>query len=152
MLRKPPELPENTTKYLEFVGLLGVLRVALFEAFGDRKYWDERYVDLFLTMLAKQLRGKVSTLEELTASMTNISHSTKLRLIDEAKNDGLIEVVNRSQMDLEGPLDTLGARKVFFLSEKALERMLGRFDQMMMDVGDFGDPDAHGARLRAHAE
>ena len=144
MLRKPPTLPDNTGKYLDFVGLLGLLRVALFESFGDRKYWDERYVDLFLPMLAKQLRGKVSTLEELTASMTNISHSTKLRLIDEAKNDGLIEVVNRSQMDLEGPLDTLGARKVFFLSEKMLNKMLERLDQMMGDVARFGDPRQHG--------
>ena len=144
MLRKPPALPDRPAKYLDFVGLLGLLRVALFESFGDRKYWDERYVDLFMPMLAKQLRGKVSTLEELTASMTNISHSTKLRLIDEAKNDGLIEVVNRSQMDLETPLDTLGARKVFFLSDKMMTRMLERLDQMMKDVGQFGDPASHG--------
>ena len=138
MLRKPPELPENTAKYLEFVGLLGVLRVALFEAFGDRKYWDERYVDLFLTMLAKQLRGKVSTLEELTASMVNISHSTKIRLIEEARKDGLIEVVNRSQIELDEPIDTVGARKVFFLSEEMMSRMLAKLEDMIGDVHAFG--------------
>ena len=138
MLRKPPELPENPTRYLDFVGLLGLLRVALFEAFGDRKYWDERYVDLFLTMLAKQLRGKVSTLEELTASMVNISHSTKIRLIEEARKDGLIEVVNRSQIELDEPLDTVGARKVFFLSEEMMSRMLAKLEDMIGDVHAFG--------------
>lgn len=144
MTRRPPAIPEDPVKYLDFVGLLGVLRVALFESFGDRKYWDERYVDLFLPMLAKQLRGKVSTLEELTASMTNISHSTKLRLIEEARKDGIIEVVNRSQIDLDMPLDTLGARKVFFLSDTALDQMLSKLDAMMKDIRAYGDPLVHG--------
>ena len=111
---------------------------------GERKYWDERYTDLFMSMLIKQLRGRVSTLEELTASMSNISHSTKLRLIEEARKDGIIEVVNRSQIELDAPLDTLGARKVFFLSESALERMLGKLDAMIADMRAFGDPDDHG--------
>ena len=131
MLSKPPEIPDDSGRYLDFLGLLGVLRVALFEGFGERKYWDERYVDLFTTMLAKQLRGKVSTLEELTASMSNISHSTKLRLIEEARKDGLIEVLNRSQVELDQPLDTLGARKVFFLSESMMARMVEKLDMMI---------------------
>ncbi len=133
-----PEVPDDSGRYLDFVGLLGLLRIALFEAFGDRKYWDERYVDLFLPMLAKQLRGKVSTLDELTSSMINISHSTKIRLIEEARKDGLIEVANRSQIQLDGPLETVGARKVFFLSEEMLGRMLGKLDEMMADVRGHG--------------
>ena len=138
MTAKAPATPQNADKYLHFVGLLGVLRVALFEGFGGRKYWDERYVDLFLPMLAKQLRGKVSTLEELTASMVNISHSTKIRLIEEARKDGLIEVVNRSQIELDEPLDTVGARKVFFLSEEMMSRMLAKLEDMIGDVHAFG--------------
>lgn len=134
-----PLRPENADSYLRLVGLLGLLRVSLFEGFGDHKYWDERYVDLFLPMLAKQLRGKVSTLEELTASMSNISHSTKIRLIEEARKDGLIEVLNRSQIPDELELDTLGARKVFFLSEKMVEVLLKSLDGMIEDVLIFAD-------------
>lgn len=130
----PPALPDRAQDYLEFVGLLGVLRMTLFEAFGEQKYWDERYVDLFLNMLAKQLRGRVSTLEELTASMSNISHSTKLRLIEEARKDGHIISANRSQMAEDVPLDTLGARKVFFLSDEMMARMASGLDAMMSDV------------------
>jgi hypothetical protein len=136
-MRTLPEIPEDAARYLDFVGLLGVLRVALFEAFGDRKYWDERYVDLFLPMLAKQLRGKVSTLDELTSSMTNISHSTKIRLIEEARKDGLIEVANRSQIKLDGPLETVGARKVFFLSQDMLSRSLSKLDEMIGVIGGY---------------
>ena len=133
-----PEPPADAPRYLDFVGLLGVLRMALFESFGERKYWDERYVDLFLPMLAKQLQGRVSTLEELTASMTNISHSTKLRLIEEARKDGLIEVANRSQLADDVAIDTVGARKVFFLSQAALDRMTAQLEQMIGDVTAFG--------------
>lgn len=132
-----PPPPENAESYLRLVGLLGLLRVSLFEGFGERKYWDERYVDLFLPMLAKQLRGKVSTLEELTASMSNISHSTKIRLIEEARKDGLIEVLNRSQLSEDMELDTLGARKVFFLSEKMMSALASSLDGMIDDVISF---------------
>ena len=132
-----PLRPENSDTYLRLVGLLGLVRIALFEGFGDRKYWDERYVDLFMPMLAKQLQGRVSTLEELTASMSNISHSTKIRLIEEARKDGLIEVLNRSQIPAETELDTLGARKVFFLSQSMMERLLGSLDGVIDDIEDF---------------
>ena len=142
MLVTPPDLSENAESYLSFVGLLGLLRIRMFEGFGDRKYWNEHYTDLFLSMLAKQLNGRVSTLEELTASMSNISHSTKLRLIEEARKDGLIEVVNRSQVDLDQPLDTPGARKVFFLSEATARRLTAALDEMIGDVGVFGTRNA----------
>lgn len=137
MTHQIPSRPEDSDSYLRLVGLLGLLRVGLFEGFGERKYWDERYVDLFLPMLAKQLRGKVSTLEELTASMSNISHSTKIRLIEEARKDGLIEVLNRSQLSKDFELDTIGARKVFFLSEKMMTSMLSSLDGMIDDVTHF---------------
>ncbi|MFK7944474.1 MAG: hypothetical protein AB8B85_16385 [Paracoccaceae bacterium] len=132
-----PLRPENSDVYLRLVGLLGLVRVALFEGFGDRKYWDERYVDLFMPMLAKQLQGRVSTLEELTASMSNISHSTKIRLIEEARKDGLIEVLNRSQIPAETELDTLGARKVFSLSESMVKAMLESLDAVISDIEEF---------------
>ncbi|MEM0989462.1 MAG: hypothetical protein AAGK00_11315 [Pseudomonadota bacterium] len=133
----PPDLSKNADRHLRFVGLMGLLRVRMFEGFGERKYWNEHYADLFMSMLAKQLRGRVSTLEELTNSMSNISHSTKLRLIEEARRDGLIEVVNRSQVKLQEPLDTLGARKVFFLSESATSRLCTALDEMASDVEAF---------------
>ena len=137
MSKNIPLRPDNSETYLRLVGLLGLVRVALFEGFGDRKYWDERYVDLFMPMLAKQLQGRVSTLEELTASMSNISHSTKIRLIEEARKDGLIEVLNRSQIPPETELDTLGARKVFFLSEKMVNSMLESLDAVVTDIEEF---------------
>ncbi|MEM1300834.1 MAG: hypothetical protein AAGH68_16310 [Pseudomonadota bacterium] len=137
MTKHIPLRPDNSDTYLRVVGLLGLIRVALFEGFGDRKYWDERYVDLFMPMLAKQLQGRVSTLEELTASMSNISHSTKIRLIEEARKDGLIEVLNRSQIPPETELDTLGARKVFFLSETMMKSCLESIDAMIDDIVDF---------------
>ena len=139
MAAQIPKQPDNPDPYLRLVGLMGLLRVSLFEGFGGRKYWDERYVDLFLPMLTKQLQGRVSTLEELTASMTNISHSTKIRLIEEARKDGLIEVLNRSQVSPDTRLDTLGARKVFFLSETMMEQMLGSLDGMIADIRHFAD-------------
>ncbi len=137
MSKQIPLRPERSESYLRLVGLMGLLRVALFEGFGDRKYWDERYVDLFMPMLAKQLQGRVSTLEELTASMSNISHSTKIRLIEEARKDGLIEVLNRSQLNDDLELDTLGARKVFFLSEKMMTAMTESLDGMIKHVQEF---------------
>ena len=137
MSKTIPLRPDNSETYLRLVGLLGLVRVALFEGFGDRKYWDERYVDLFMPMLAKQLQGRVSTLEELTASMSNISHSTKIRLIEEARKDGLIEVLNRSQIPPETELDTLGARKVFFLSETMVNSMLESLDAVVTDIEEF---------------
>lgn len=136
-LTKPPALPANSGLYLDFLGLVGLLRITLFEAFGDRKYWDERYFDLFMSMLLKQLRGSVVTLEEMTASMTNISHSTKIRMIEEARKDGLIISVNRSQIALDGPLDNAGARKVFFLSEETMSSITDRLDDMITDVTEF---------------
>jgi len=138
-LTKPPALPSDSGTYLEFLGLIGLLRITLFEAFGDRKYWDERYFDLFTSMLLKQLRGSVVTLEEMTASMTNISHSTKIRMIEEARKDGMIISVNRSQIALDGPLDNAGARKVFFLSEETMDSILGKLNDMMSDVQAFAE-------------
>ena len=140
MSKSPPKPPEDASRYLEFVGLMGLLRVTLFESFGERKYWDERYFDLFMNMLAKQLRGSVSTLEEMTAAMTGISHSTKIRMIEEARKDGLIEAVNRSQIKLDGPLDNVGARKVFYLSDSMMASMLARLDDMISDVQAFAGP------------
>jgi hypothetical protein len=136
-LTKPPALPEKAKTYLDFLGLIGLLRITLFEAFGDRKYWDERYFDLFTSMLLKQLRGSVVTLEEMTASMTNISHSTKIRMIEEARKDGMIISVNRSQIALDGPLDNAGARKVFFLSEETMDAIVVKLNDMMSDVEAF---------------
>ena len=137
MTKPIPLRPEGADGYLQLVGLMGLLRVGLFEGFGERKYWDERYVDLFMPMLAKQLQGRVSTLEELTASMTNISHSTKIRLIEEARKDGLIEVLNRSQIPADTELDTLGARKVFFLSETMMAALLASLDGIISDIEGF---------------
>lgn len=137
MSTTPPKPPTDAARYLEFVGLMGLLRVTLFESFGERKYWDERYFDLFMNMLAKQLRGSVSTLEEMTAAMVGISHSTKIRMIEEARKDGLIEAVNRSQIKLDGPLDNVGARKVFFLSDTMMASMLSKLDDMIGDVNAF---------------
>lgn len=133
----PPDIAADADRHLGLLGLLGLLRVTLFEAFGDRKYWNEHYADLFLSMLAKQLRGKVSTLEELTDSLSGISHSTKLRLIEEARRDGLIVVANRSDVVLAAPLDTPGARKVFFLSEGMVGQMLRAFEQMTGDIAGY---------------
>lgn len=138
-LTKPPALPQGANTYLDFLGLIGLLRITLFEAFGDRKYWDERYFDLFTSMLLKQLRGSVVTLEEMTASMTNISHSTKIRMIEEARKDGMIISVNRSQIALDGPLDNAGARKVFFLSEETMDAIVVKLNDMMSDVQAFAD-------------
>ncbi|MEM7742738.1 MAG: hypothetical protein AAF409_03420 [Pseudomonadota bacterium] len=139
-----PDLREHAERHLKFVGLLGLLRVRLFEGFGERKYWNEHYTDLFLSMLTKQLRGRVSTLEELTASMSNISHSTKLRLIEEARKDGLIQVANRSQVGEDVPLDTPGARKVFFLSGAATEPLTAALDEMVGDVMAFAGTRGNG--------
>lgn len=144
-MKSPPTPPSDAARYLEFVGLMGLLRVTLFESFGERKYWDERYFDLFMNMLAKQLRGSVSTLEEMTAAMTGISHSTKIRMIEEARKDGLIEAVNRSQIKLDGPLDNVGARKVFYLSDRMMNSMLSRLDEMIDDVAAFAQPAARKA-------
>ena len=137
MTIRPPSPPENAARCLDLVGLMGLLRFTLFESFGDRKYWDEHYYDLFMSMLAKQLRGTVSTLEEMMASMPGISQSTKIRMIEEARKDGHIVAVNRSRVELDGPLDNIGARKVFFLSEDTLGAMCASLTEMIRDVETF---------------
>ncbi|MEM6664102.1 MAG: hypothetical protein AAF666_18220 [Pseudomonadota bacterium] len=134
---KPPDLPPSPDRYLGTVGLLGLLRVSMFEAFGDRKFWDEHYYDLFTTMLAKQLRGSVSTMEEMTGAMTGISHSTKIRMIEEARSAGIIIAVNRSELELDQPLETTSARKLFFLSEGSLAAMVKCLEDMIGDIRSF---------------
>lgn len=142
MTIRPPSPPSNASRCLDLVGLMGLLRITLFESFGDRKYWDEHYYDLFMSMLAKQLRGSVSTLEEMTSSMTGISQSTKIRMIEEARKDGHIIALNRSQIELDGPLGNIGARKVFFLSEATLASMCHSLTEMIDDVDAFARADS----------
>ena len=132
-----PTIPDTAGTFLDFIGLLGLIRVSIFEAFGDRRFWDERYFDLLMSMLAKQLRGSVSTLEDMTGSIRGVSHSTKIRMIEEARKAGLIEASNRSEIELTQPLDDISARKVFFLSQDAMDRILARLSETMGDVKDF---------------
>ena len=134
-----PAVPDDADHYLDFIGLLGLIRLSVFEAFGDRKFWDERYFDLFTSMLAKQLRGSVSTAEEMTAAIRGVSHSTKVRMIEEARKAGLIESAARSQIELNQPLDDASARKVFFLSETAMKQVLANLSASMGDVKSFAD-------------
>ncbi len=136
---EPPALPEDAPKHLELIGLMGLMRIAMFEAFGDRRFWDERYYDLFTNMLAKQLQGSVSTLEEMTGAVTGVSYSTKVRLIEDARSAGIIEAVNRSEIELDQPLDSTSARKVFFLSESALASMISGLEDIGRDVRSFAD-------------
>ncbi|MEM7058788.1 MAG: hypothetical protein AAF557_14450 [Pseudomonadota bacterium] len=132
-----PKVPDDAENYLNFIGLLGLIRVSIFEAFGDRRFWDERYFDLLMSMLAKQLRGSVSTLEDMTGAIRGVSHSTKIRMIEEARKAGLIEASNRSEITLTQPLDDISARKVFFLSQSAMDQILSRLTETMGDVRDF---------------
>ena len=134
---QPPSPPAGAQRYLDLVGLMGLMRVAMFEAFGDRRFWDERYYDLFTAMLAKQLRGSVSTLEEMTGSITGVSYSTKVRMIEDARKAGMIEAVNRSDIDLDQPLDSTSARKVFFLTEGAMSAMVKGLEDILGDVRAF---------------
>ena len=146
---QPPSPPAGAQRYLDLVGLMGLMRVAMFEAFGDRRFWDERYYDLFTSMLAKQLRGSVSTLEEMTGSITGVSYSTKVRgrlqarhhsadrMIEDARKAGIIEAVNRSDIELDQPLDSTSARKVFFLTESAMSAMVKGLDDILGDIRAF---------------
>ena len=134
-----PKVPDDAGLYLDFIGLLGLIRLSVFEAFGDRKFWDERYFDLFTSMLAKQLRGSVSTAEEMTAAIRGVSHSTKVRMIEEARKAGLIEASARSEITLNQPLDDASARKVFFLSESAMNQLLTNMSASMGDVRAFAE-------------
>ena len=136
-----PRTPQDPQPYLDLIGLIGVIRVAMFEAFGDRRFWDERFFDLFMGMLAKQLRGTVSTAEEMTGSISGVSHSTKVRIIEEARKAGLIVAANRSEVRLEKPLDDVSARKVFFLSETAVTALLARMDEARTDIRMFARRD-----------
>lgn len=138
----PAPVPENAQRHLDLIGLMGLMRVTMFEAFGDRRFWDERYYDLFTTMLAKQLRGSVSTLEEMTGAVTGVSYSTKVRLIEDARKAGIIHAISRSEIELDRPLDSTSARKVFFLSDTAMEAMVKGLQEIGRDV------DAHVARGR----
>lgn len=131
------KIADNAQHYLETIGLLGLVRITLFESFGDRKYWNERYFDLFMSLLVKQLRGLPVTLEDLTASITGVSHSTKIRLIEEARKDGLIISVNRSKAEISGTLENAGARKVFYLSDGAVDSILNKLDTIGSDVEGF---------------
>ncbi|MEM9140248.1 MAG: hypothetical protein AAGB15_10510 [Pseudomonadota bacterium] len=143
MKTKLPDIPAEAERYSDLIGLIGLMRLAMFEAFGDRKFWDERYFDLFLSMLAKQLRGSVSTMEEMTAAVRGVSHSTKMRMIEEARGAGLIQAVARSQIALDEPLDDASARKVFFLTDKAMASMTGKLSEVDQDVHAFTQ--RHGA-------
>lgn len=136
---EPPAPPENAQRHLDLIGLMGLMRVTMFEAFGDRRFWDERFYDLFTNMLARQLRGSVSTLEEMTGAVTGVSYSTKVRMIEDARKAGIIQAVNRSDIELDQPLDSTSARKVFFLSEKALTAMVKGLDEIAGDVHAFAD-------------
>jgi len=135
----PPPAPHDASRYLDFIGTIGLIRVAVFQAFGDRRFWDERFFDLFMSMAVKQLRGSVSTLEEMTGAVRGVSHSTKIRMIEEARKAGLIEAVARSDIDLPEPLDDPSARKVFFLSDAAFRTLLARLDDAMADVRAFAE-------------
>ena len=134
---EPPAPPADAQRHLDLIGLMGLMRVTMFEAFGDRRFWDERYYDLFTTMLAKQLRGSVSTLEEMTGAVTGVSYSTKVRMIEDARKAGIIQAVNRSDIALDHPLDSTSARKVFFLSEDALAAMVKGLHEIAGDVQGF---------------
>ena len=134
---QPPSPPAGAQRYLDLVGLMGLMRVAMFEAFGDRRFWDERYYDLFTSMLAKQLRGSVSTLEEMTGSISGVSYSTKVRMIEDARKAGIIEAVKRSDIELDQPLDSTSARKVFFLTESAMSAMVKGLEEILSDVRAF---------------
>lgn len=134
---EPPALPARAETHLDVIGLMGLMRVTMFEAFGDRRFWDERYYDLFTTMLARQLQGSVSTLEEMTGAVTGVSYSTKVRMIEDARNAGIIQAVNRSDITLNRPLDSTSARKVFFLSETALAAMVRGLEEIAGDIRAF---------------
>lgn len=134
MTVEPPDPPDGAETYLEIIGLMGLMRVAMFESFGDRRFWDERYYDLFTSMLAKQLRGSVSTLEEMTGAITGVSYSTKVRMIEDARTAGIIVAANRSEVSLDQPLDSTSARKVFYLSDQAAERMIRALGEIAGDV------------------
>ncbi len=133
------DVPEHAQRYLEFLGLIGVLRVTLFEVFEDRKYWNEKYFDLFLTMLIRHLRGSVVTMEDMTAAISGVSHSTKVRMIEEARRDGLIISANRSEVALNAPLANTGARKVFSLADSTIDVFLERLNMMMGDVRHYAE-------------
>ena len=120
--------------YLEFLALIGVLRVAVFDIFPDRKYWTERYADLFLSMLIYDLRDQPVTLEEMTGFISGVSHSTKVRMIDEAKKDGIIVAYKKSELRDIGPIDNVGARKIFMLSEETVARLLKNLDELKAEV------------------
>ena len=132
-----PTPPKGAETLLDLIGLMGLMRVAMFESFGDRRFWDERFYDLFTSMLAKQLRGSVSTLEEMTGAVSDVSYSTKVRMIEDARKAGIIAAANRSEIDLDQPLDSTSARKVFFLSDTAMEAMAKSLNDIIGDVETF---------------
>lgn len=125
---------ESRSNYLDFLALVGVLRVAVFDIFPDRKYWTERYADLFLSMLIYDLRDQPVTLEEMTGFISGVSHSTKVRMIDEAKKDGIIVAYKKSELADIGPIDNVGARKIFALSDDTVRRLLGNLDGLKDEV------------------
>ena len=132
-----PRPPKGAETLLDLIGLMGLMRVAMFESFGDRRFWDERFYDLFTSMLAKQLRGSVSTLEEMTGAVSDVSYSTKVRMIEDARKAGIIDAANRSEIELDQPLDSTSARKVFFLSEDAMNAMAKSLNDIIEDVEAF---------------
>lgn len=133
----PPALPADAEAHLDVIGLMGLMRISMFETFGDRRFWDERFYDLFTTMLARQLQGSVSTLEEMTGAVTGVSYSTKVRMIEDARKAGVIQAVNRSDITLNRPLESTSARKVFFLSEAALAAMVRGLEEIAGDIREF---------------
>ncbi len=123
--------------YLEFLGVLGLMRLSIFEVFENRRYWTERYAELFVGMLTCHLRGKPVTLEEMTRFIEGASYSTKIRMIDDAKKDGIILDRSKNDPALPEGFDAVQARKVFFLAGDVQTRLLAQFDHAIRDVARF---------------
>ena len=70
----------------------------------------------------------------MTGAITGVSYSTKVRMIEEARNAGIIESANKSEIELDQPLDSTSVRKVFFLSNQASERMVRALGEIEGDV------------------
>lgn len=123
--------------YLEFLGVLGLMRLSIFETFENRRYWTERYAELFVGMLTCHLRGKPVTLEDMTRFIEGASYSTKIRMIDDAKKDGIIIDRSKNDPDLPEGFAAVQARKVFFLAEDVQRALLTQFDHAIRDVARF---------------
>lgn len=124
----------------DYLGFLCQVEKRLFSEFGDDRYRNINYFYLFLNMLIAEIRSEPITLEAMIEFMdTPTSRSTKMRLIDQAKRDGYIVSIRKTDLEEPETLDDTSAKKAFFLSEELSLSLRKRLDGLITENMKFVD-------------